>query len=555
MRRNLLLFLLSLIFLFVPLALSMAQEFELFDLRDTAEESPYENEGGSPFDEPKALEETVANMGQEDELEGEPFVEVLPQEEEKELKVVGDQTPAPDVSSQEEQTDLISINFENVDIRDVMRILANKAQINMVMSPDISANVNIQLNNVSWEQALNVILSTYGLTYREEDGLIRIMTRDQFQIEQEKVPLTTKIIVMNFARASEIQGNFKNMLSSRGKIDVNARTNSLIITDIPDVIAEIEEVSQLLDLRTPQVMIETLVADVKITQDDQLGVDWDVFWPDTSTGSKQREFNITPGLPGSSIFDFKFGTTILTDKDLSAIIQAMQSQSRVNILAHPKILTLDNLAATVSLTEEIPYQQQTESTQGGAVVSTSFKTAGIDINVTPQITKKDNYIYLKLSVNQSFRGQDTADGQPTIDSRAASTNLLVKNGNTAVIAGLRRKNNTFSIFKVPLLGDIPMFGSLFRKRSESLVETDLMIFVTPRVIEEQPLTGKERDRLELFDEETEDWSGQFNISKKRKLKAKKAQQKQEPIIQYQIQEWNPEETIYLRPPALNEESP
>ena len=475
-----------------------------------------------------------------------------------ETETINVDQPVPE--NKKANDDLITVNFENVDVRDVIRLLADKAQLNMVVGPDVTATVNLQLTNISWEKALEIILKTYNLTYKRDGDLIRIMTLEQLRTEEEKLPLTTKIVPLNFARASEIKGNFQNMLSSRGRIDVNDRTNSLIVTDIPDTIEKIEETANKLDSRTPQVMIEALMADVVITQDDQLGINWDVVYPDIVQAPGASQVGRLPkqtieqnfgglGPPGAII---KFGTTLLSHHDLHATIVAWQQQSRVNILAHPQIMTLDNLPAKINLTEEIPYQQQTQSTQStGAIVSTSFKEAGITLAVTPHITTKDNYIYLNIDVKQSFRSGFTPDNQPIIDSRAANTNLLVKNQETAVIGGLRKKSDTFSVNKIPLLGDIPLIGSAFRKRVQALNDTDLMIFVTPTIVQDIVLTPKEEDRLGMFAEQTEDWASQFDRTKKRKMKSGKESKKGTASPQG-IDEGKPGEHFYLRPPLLNE---
>ena len=474
---------------------------------------------------------------------------------------VGTQEPSAIVSPAIEKKigadDLISVNFENVDIRDVIRILADKGQVNMVVGPDVSATVNLQLNNVTWNDALDVILKTYNLTYKRDGDLIRVMTLEQLQHEDEKVPVATKIVTLNFARASEVKGNFTNMLSSRGRIDVNDRTNSLIVTDIPDNIKRIEEIANKLDTRTPQVMIEALMADVKITQEDQLGINWNIKQEQHgdsanagASGGSEKSFVQNLGSLAATGGALAFGTTILTDKDLFATIAAWQQQSRVNILAHPRIMTLDNLPARVNLTEEIPYQQQTQTTQSQQpLVTTSFKEAGIALTVTPHITTKDNYIYLNLDVKESFESRRTNDGQPVIDSRSAATNLLVRNHETAVIGGLRKKNDTFTLDKVPVLGDIPLIGSAFRKRVGSLSDTDLMIFVTPSIVEEVVLTEKERIREELFNEETEDWAQRFNKTKHRNIPRPRQEEK---ITEYKTtgSASEPDGHFYLRPPRI-----
>lgn len=460
----------------------------------------------------------------------------------------------PDVKD----NNLITVNFENVDVRDVIRLLADKAQLNMVVGPDVQASINLQLTNVSWDKALDIILKTYNLTSKREGDLIRIMTLEQMRSEDEKSPLATKILMLNFARAGEVKGNFQNMLSSRGKIDVNDRTNSLIVTDIPDNIVKIEEVIPKLDTRTPQVMIEALMVDIKLTQNDQLGVNWlmelEPSQPGTGAVIKRSISQTTLGTlnntPGVGLI--KFGTTILTDKDLHASIGFLQSQQRLNILAHPQIMTLDNLPAKVNLTEEVPYQQQTQSTQSSsALTTTAFKEAGISLSVTPHITTKDNFIYLNLDVKQSIiTGPFGTDNQPGVDSRSATTNLLVKNHETAVIGGLRKKNDKLTTNKLPILGDIPLLGAVFRSRQGSIEDTDLMIFVTPTIVQDIVLSPKESERAASSFVETPDWDKNFKTVYKM---GKRPKPIENDASSKQGDKYTQSESyFYLRPPLLNE---
>lgn len=399
--------------------------------------------------------------------------------------------------------ELITVNFKNADILEVIGVFAEKTGLNIVAGPDVKATVNIELNNMPWEKALDVILKNYNLTYKRDERLIRVMTLEQLKLEEEKIPLATKVLTFNFAKAEDIKNSFNSMLSPRGKIEVNVRTNSLIITDLPENVEKIEAIAGTLDSRTPQVMIEALMADVKLSKEDQLGIQWKIARHDTATApfgkSARAAYDQTLGLTGSVAGAITFGQTILKYTDLSYTLQLWQEQKRVNILAHPLIMTLDNQSAHIELLEQIPYTQQSQSTQSSsAIATTEFKEAGIKLDVIPHITTKDNYISMNLKVEQSFRSGFTPDNQPIIDSRKAETNLLVKDGETIVIGGLRKKEDTFTVDKVPFLGDIPLFGALFRRKISAVTDIDLLIFVTPKIVTEPKLTGIERDRLEQF---------------------------------------------------------
>ncbi|MDP3143147.1 MAG: secretin N-terminal domain-containing protein, partial [Candidatus Omnitrophota bacterium] len=312
-------------------------------------------------------------------------------------------------------SELISVNFVNADILEVIGVFSEKTGLNMVVGPDVKAAVTIELNSLPWERALDIILKNYNLTYKKEDKLIRVMTLEQLKQEDEKVPLITKVVTFNFARAEDVKSSFSSMLSPRGRVEVNARTNSLIITDLPDNVEKIEIIATSLDSRTPQVMIEALMADVKLTNEEQLGINWkfarNADWTTGKSAKAIIDQNIT--LPASSAATIVFGQTILKATDLTATIKAWQQEKRVNILAHPMIMTLDNQSARIELVEQIPYTQQSTSTESSSAISTtSFKEAGIKLDVTPHITTKDNYISMNLKVEQSFRSGYTPDNQP-----------------------------------------------------------------------------------------------------------------------------------------------
>jgi len=447
--------------------------------------------------------------------------------------------------SQISAPELLSLDFEETEIRDVVRVLAEVSGINIIVGPDVKARVTVQLRNVTWDQALDVILRTYNLTFKREANLVRVMTLDQMKIEEEKIPLTTKIIHLNFARAEEIVPSLEKMKSARGSIQTNTRTNSLIITDLPEIVQAIEEIAVQLDSRTPQVMIEALMADVKLTGDEQFGINWDVKTPDDFY---ETTFDQDLTLTGTTSAAIAFGKTIFHDYELDALINMWKEDKRVDILANPKVMTLDNLQATIELIEEIPYTYTSTSTEGGSVTSTQFKESGIKLFVTPHITTKDNWISMNVQVEQSFKSGVTATNEPIIDSRKAETNLMVKNKETIVIGGLRKKEDSVTINKVPFFGDVPLLGHLFRRTSMSTENIDLLIFITPTIIEVSALSIKEEETLELFRQEVKDKTGMRRKLRKRIEKRKMEEEQVEPGVPTLV-EPSPEEAFSLRPPG------
>ena len=410
------------------------------------------------------------------------------------------QEEAPPNSKPETINNLITLDFKDVDLKDALKIVTQASGFNIVMDNDVKATVTITLKDVTWQTALDNILKTNGLTYRFDGNIIRITTLETVKKEEDTLPLTTKIIRLNFAKVQDLQTSFSKIISTRGNIQTNINTNSLIITDTPAALDKLEGLARSLDVRTPQVMIEALIVSVKLTDSGRYGLDF------TSVNKKsdQKGLNrkITQTLKASnSIMDLYYGKTILPNFNLTAQLNFFAEDKRVKILANPRVLTLDNLPAHIEIIEQVPYTQTTQSTSGSgsasALSSVEFKEAGIKLDVTPHITK-DKFVSLSVKAEQSFVAAfvGPASDQPEIDSRKVDTNFMLKNGESIVIGGLRKKDNTTTIDKVPILGDIPFVGRLFKREVKDIINTELVIFITPRIIEESLMTVSEEDKLE-----------------------------------------------------------
>lgn len=398
------------------------------------------------------------------------------------------QEKIPPAAQENTAAGLISLNLKDVNIEDALKIISQASGLNVVLDKDVKAKVSITLKDVSWQTALENILKTNELTYRIQENIIRVMSLATVKKEEETLPLTTKIIGLNFAKAEELQKSLTKMLSSRGSIEVNVPTNSLIINDSPEILAKIEEVVSKLDARTPQVMIEALILSVKLTDTYKSGLDY------TATGKSRPERKLVQDLAASgTIFDLYYGKTILRGFNLSAQMNFFREDKRVTILASPRVLTLDNLAAQIEITEQVPYTFTATASGGGTVTSTQFKDTGIKLYVTPHITK-DEIISLSVKGEQSFVAAYVGStNEPSIDSRKVETNFMLKDGETVIIGGLKKKDNTTTIDKVPILGDIPFIGKIFfSKIVKEAVDTELIIFITPHIIKESLLTKKEQ---------------------------------------------------------------
>lgn len=387
---------------------------------------------------------------------------------------------------------LIDLDVKEVDIKEIARIFSRLSGLNFVVGDDVVAKVTFKGTNVDWESALNMILKTYNFTYAREGNFLRILTYAKLRQEEEGIPLVTKVIFLNFAKADDMRGALDSIKSTRGKINTDAKTNSLIITDTPDAFEKMLVIIKDLDKRTPQVMIEAMMVDVKLTAEDQLGINWTVTHKDRPERSFTQSLSTTrtEGI-------IRYGKTILPYANLTALIDFWCQDQKAEVLANPKVLTLDGLPAKIELVEQIPYvaSSVTPST-GGSTSTYSFKDAGIKLDVTPHISI-GGFVSLEIKTEQSFR-TGTVGGQPIIDSRKAETNLLAADGETIVIGGLKKRNTTFTVDKIPLIGSIPVVGRLFQKRVKTSTDSELLIFVTPYIVTESRLTSEEKESLGKF---------------------------------------------------------
>ncbi|MBU4305870.1 MAG: secretin and TonB N-terminal domain-containing protein [Candidatus Omnitrophica bacterium] len=404
----------------------------------------------------------------------------------------------PGISIKEDN--LIDLDMKDVDMKDVARMFSRISGLNIIISEAVKNKVTLSVTNADWESALQMILKTYGLVSIREGNFLRILTYSELQQEEINVPLISRVIFLNFAKAESMRSSLESIKSARGRINVDIKTNSLIITDSPANIQKMEKVMGELDKRTPQVLIEALMLDVKLSEDEQLGVNWmlgdkDTIHDDNDYNDRYVRQNLSAGRVEGIL---KYGKTIYKNTELNALIDFWRQNQKAEVLANPKVMTLDGLTAKIELSEEVPYIQSTISSDTGSITSTvSFRNVGIKLDVTPTISA-EGFVSLTIKTEQSFR-TGTIGGQPIVDSRKAETNLLVKSGETIVIGGLRKKNKTDTIDKIPLLGDLPVIGKMFRRKVTSSTDTELLLFVTPFVVNQPQLTPREQLNLGKFD--------------------------------------------------------
>ena len=402
-------------------------------------------------------------------------------------------------------TGSFSLDVDGADLRTVLRAIAEFSGRNIVLGNNARGTVRIQLKNVAWQDALKAVLRANGPDYVEDGAVIRVdeaSKLNQEKVERETanartlelVPLETRIVKLNYANASELTGPLASSLSKRGSVQVEKRTNSLIITDLPTNLDAVSQMALQLDSQTPQIEITAKLVDVDATAIQSIGVVWNHgFVPSqfvkgsdgkaidpmrpavSSTGNEQLGGVNTPvGAPAGRI------TVGLFQKwgDLEAQLQVLASMNKANIISNPRITTVDNREAKIVVGQKIPLIVQDVA---GNPVS-QLQTVGIQLKVTPHLTSEKKIIMdLHPEVSDLASGA-TVQGGLIINTSEADTRVMVDDGQTAVIGGLIRTNETLVHAGVPILKDIPLVGLLFSSKSTSKQNRELIIFVTPKLV-------------------------------------------------------------------------
>ncbi|MDZ4077513.1 MULTISPECIES: type IV pilus secretin PilQ family protein [Hydrocarboniphaga] len=422
----------------------------------------------------------------------------------------------------------VSLSFQSIDIRSLLQIIADVAGTNMVVSDSVTGEIAMRLQNVPWDQALDIILRTKGLGMRQQGNvmivapLAELAERDKIEAEAEKqkvelAPLRSELIQVNYAKVADVAALLKSgensILSERGRVSIDDRTNTLLVLETREKINEIRTLIARLDIPVRQVLIESRIVIANNDYSKELGARFGVSAVRrngrngiiSTSGSAEANdtsvndylsnggFPVSPGalndrfnvnLPAASDSAGKIalallGKNYLVDLELSAL----QAEGRGEIISTPRVITSNAKQASIEQGVEIPYQ---EAASSGAT-SVSFKKAVLSLNVTPQITPDDRII-MDLAVNNDSVGQTYTTGSggqvPSIDTRKVTTQVLVENGQTVVLGGIYQQENRNSVSKIPLLGDIPILGAAFRNRTTVNNRDELLVFVTPRILRE-----------------------------------------------------------------------
>jgi len=427
----------------------------------------------------------------------------------------------------------LSLNFQNVEVRAVLNVIADFTDLNIITSDTVSGNITLRLKDVPWDQALEIILQTRGLDSRRAGNVIWIAPRDELAT-REKLALEaaqqindleqtrTESFQMSYQKAADVQKLLSDpaqrILSKRGSAVVDARTNTLFVQDVPSRLDEVRRLIAQIDVAVRQVMIEARIVEANDAFAKNLGarlglletgfqnrrpfggpgngldVGMNIGAEIQNTGQAMgivqgQPVVIGPGLntnfPAAGLNSFNAGqlTFVLFNSALTRFlnleISALESDGRGKIIASPRVLTANQAEAVIEQGTEIPYQQATSS----GATSVSFRKANLALKVKPQITPDGNVI-MTLDVNKDQPGATTPAGVQ-ISTKHVKTEVLVENGGTVVIGGIYEQNDRTDITKVPLLGDLPLVGWLFKNSSVSTGKTELLVFITPRIVNER----------------------------------------------------------------------
>ncbi len=412
-----------------------------------------------------------------------------------------------------------SLTVEGADIRTVLRAISEFSGRNIVVGKDVKGSVKVALKNVTWQDALRSVLRANGLDYVEEGSLIRVDEATKLNAEQveretarsraaELVALETRIVRLNYANAQELQTALVGSLSRRGTVQVDRRTNSLLINDVPANIEKVVAMANDLDSTTPQIEITAKLVDVDAEALRGLGIEWNLGGngdelsgpnasrPNTaetpnfspSSGTDPRPFHpfddvehVLAGEHNTGIADPALRVTYGIFKDwltLEAQLQLLEQERKANIISNPRITTVNNREAKILVGQKIPLIVQDVA---GNPLS-QLQTIGVQLRVTPQLTVENRVIMDLHPEVSDLSSQSTVQGGVIINTSEADTRVMVDDGQTAVIGGLIRTNEGHVRRGVPILMNIPLLGNLFRSENRVSQNRELVIFVTPRII-------------------------------------------------------------------------
>ncbi len=414
---------------------------------------------------------------------------------------------------QVQSQETIDLNLNNVSLTNTLQLLANRLGKNLLLAPSVKdTKVNMHFTNITPEDAFKAILEASMLGYKELGGNVLYVA------DRENLGQLTAVrnIRCKYADAEAMKEILKTMITSKtGAVMADKRTNTLIIKERPDVVADMERLIKSLDGPTQQIYIQAEIVEVSTTDGNELGVEW--LWKTANVKSikgqigtsfdlqQQEEEGQEEAEPTQEdTFPFPVGSGLgvgILNTNVTAVLHALSQNNNLNLLSRPRVVTIDNQEATIEVGDQIPFKKLNEF----GVTSFEFKDATVQLRVKPHIINSE-YIMLDVSPKADFQNGFTPDGTPIISTRKATTVVKIKNGQTIVIGGLIRDSIIQSQTKVPILGDIPLLGLLFKNKKTSKAKTELIVFITPTIIidsETETLFKKDFDLIDKMQKSME----------------------------------------------------
>ncbi|OAI81528.1 secretin [Ralstonia solanacearum] len=417
----------------------------------------------------------------------------------------------------------MSLNFQNIDIRSLLQVFADFTNLNIVTSDSVTGTLSLRLKDVPWDQALQIVLDSKGLASRRNGNVLwvaprnELATKEKAELEsQQQVtelePLRSQVFRLNYQRADDVRNMLlgtgagagggataSRILSKRGSLTADARTNQLFVSDIPSKLEEVQAFLLKIDIPVRQVMIEARIVEADDTFSRNLGAKLGFAAKTNGAGYGNTYSNVVSPVTKDATWDNSAAVSLPANgingvnaasvavslfnagagRFLALELSALEADGRGKIISSPRVVTADNIKALIEQGTEVPYQQATSS----GATSVSFKKANLKLEVTPKITPDGN-VFLDVDVNKDSLGTQTTNGF-AINTKHVQTQVLVENGGTVVIGGIYTQNERTDVNKVPLLGDIPVLGNLFKSTAKTNDRTELLVFLTPRVLSDQ----------------------------------------------------------------------
>ncbi|MFH0763729.1 MAG: secretin N-terminal domain-containing protein [Candidatus Omnitrophota bacterium] len=424
----------------------------------------------------------------------------------------------------------ITVNFKGADIKTVLAYISEVAGVDIVPSPEVKGIIDLKLTNKPWKVALDIILRNYGFAYEREGDIIRVVTVDKLKQEE----LVTQTFNLNYGKSKDVVNSIKDIVTDRGKVMYDERTNTVLVTDIPTNIYRVGQIIDRLDKRTDQVLIEARIIETVLDDNEKLGIDWNVkfsasgarrpmtlpfdqitvpfqatkYFPQVQVNTDTTVADTGGGATGSSVVSassfptgygpaqgfpfagtdqFSFGSLDFTE--FKAVLEFIKKRSNTDIISNPRIATLNNTEALINVGEtlNLPKYERNSSTGKMEITGYEAKDLGIILKVTPHINDKGEIVvdlYPQISDLLRYDTLDKASGvvAPVWSSRQAKTQIMIKDGDTIFIGGLIKENDIDVKNKLPFLGDmfgdVPYLGLLFTKKEKVKKKTELIFFIT-----------------------------------------------------------------------------